>query len=48
MNGLKEKWIWKNGEEDRLSADTVEELIEIVDNYKRVVTNLREGRKKNE
>ena len=30
MNGLNEKGIWKNGEGDRLSADTVEELIEIV------------------
>jgi hypothetical protein len=47
MNGVKEKWIWENGE-DRLSADTGEELIVIVGNYKQVLKNLREARKKNE
>jgi len=48
MNGLNEKWIWENGKEDRLSANTVEELIEIVDNYKQVIKRLREARKKSE
>ena len=48
MNGLNEKWIWENGKEDRLSASTVEELIETVDNYKQVIKGLRDVRKKRE
>ena len=41
MDGLQEKWIWKNGEEDRLTADTVEDLIEMVNMYKQTIKNLR-------
>lgn len=48
MNDLNEKWIWENGEEDRLSADTCEELIEIMGIYKQTIKSLREARKDNE
>ena len=31
---MREIWIWENDIGDRLSADSVEELIEIVNGYK--------------